>query len=100
MLAAADSLIETLIEWKVDITFGLPGGGINGIVEALRTRQDRIRSSRCSTRSRPPSSCFVTPTRLSTRKKKLLRDGRRDKESGDSSKRKPSRNHVKTALSA
>ena len=29
--------------WGVDIIFGLPGDGINGIVEALRTRQDRIR---------------------------------------------------------
>lgn len=41
---AADILIDTLIEWKVDIVFGLPGDGINGIMEALRTRKDRIRS--------------------------------------------------------
>src|SRR3954466_10766212 len=40
---AADILIDTLIDWGVDIIFGLPGDGINGIVEALRTRQDRIR---------------------------------------------------------
>ena len=40
---AADILIDTLIEWKVDLLFGLPGDGINGIMEALRTRQDRIR---------------------------------------------------------
>lgn len=40
---AADILIDTLIEWKVDIVFGLPGDGINGIMEALRTRKDRIR---------------------------------------------------------
>jgi pyruvate dehydrogenase (quinone) len=40
---AADILIETLCEWGVEIVFGLPGDGINGIVEALRTRQDRIR---------------------------------------------------------
>src|SRR3954463_5589707 len=40
---AADILVETLLEWDVDIIFGLPGDGINGIVEALRTRQDRIR---------------------------------------------------------
>lgn len=40
---AADILIDTLCQWGVDIVFGLPGDGINGIVEALRTRQDRIR---------------------------------------------------------
>src|SRR4051794_38532034 len=40
---AADVLVETLIAWGVDIVFGLPGDGINGIVEALRTRSDRIR---------------------------------------------------------
>src|SRR4051794_286985 len=40
---AADILVESLINWGVDIVFGLPGDGINGIMEALRTRQDKIR---------------------------------------------------------
>jgi pyruvate dehydrogenase (quinone)/pyruvate oxidase len=40
---AADVLIETLTDWGVDVVFGLPGDGINGIMEALRTRQERIR---------------------------------------------------------
>src|SRR5437868_12836851 len=40
---AADVLIETIIDWGVDVVFGLPGDGINGIMEALRKRQDRIR---------------------------------------------------------
>src|SRR6266404_4530180 len=40
---AADVLIETLRDWDVQVVFGLPGDGINGIMEALRTRQDRIR---------------------------------------------------------
>ena len=40
---ASDLLVEGLIAWGVDIVFGLPGDGINGIMEALRTRQDRIR---------------------------------------------------------
>src|ERR671933_2464430 len=40
---AADILIETIHDWGVDLVFGLPGDGINGIIEALRTRQDRIR---------------------------------------------------------
>jgi pyruvate dehydrogenase (quinone)/pyruvate oxidase len=42
-MTAADILIETLIKWGVDTVFGLPGDGINGIMEALRTRQDRVR---------------------------------------------------------
>src|ERR687892_2258679 len=40
---AADVLIETLIAWEVDVVFGLPGDGINGIMEALRKRQQDIR---------------------------------------------------------
>lgn len=43
MPTTADILIETLISWEVDTIFGLPGDGINGIMEALRTRQDQIR---------------------------------------------------------
>lgn len=42
-LRAAEILIETLLEWDVDTVFGLPGDGINGLMEALRTRQHRIR---------------------------------------------------------
>lgn len=40
---AADVLIETLHDWGVEIIFGLPGDGINGLMEALRTRQEQIR---------------------------------------------------------
>jgi pyruvate dehydrogenase (quinone)/pyruvate oxidase len=40
---AGDILVETLIKWGVDSIFGLPGDGINGIIESLRKRQDRIR---------------------------------------------------------
>ena len=39
---AADLLIERLIDWGVKVVFGFPGDGINGIFEALRTRQDKI----------------------------------------------------------
>ena len=42
-MTTADLLIERLIGWGVDTVFGLPGDGINGIFESLRTRQDRIR---------------------------------------------------------
>lgn len=40
---AADILVESIIAWGVDTVFGLPGDGINGIMEALRQRQDRVR---------------------------------------------------------
>jgi pyruvate dehydrogenase (quinone) len=39
---AADVLADRLIDWGVTVVFGLPGDGINGIMEALRTRQDRL----------------------------------------------------------
>src|ERR1044072_6950224 len=40
---AADILLDALHDWGVDTIFGLPGDGINGIMEALRTRSDKIR---------------------------------------------------------
>jgi pyruvate dehydrogenase (quinone) len=40
---ASDVLMDTIHAWGVDVVFGLPGDGINGIMEALRKRQDRIR---------------------------------------------------------
>ncbi len=43
MSTAADCLIETIYHWGVDTVFGLPGDGINGILESLRQRADRIR---------------------------------------------------------
>jgi len=42
-LTAADCLVEALMEWGVEFVFGLPGDGINGIMEALRERRDKIR---------------------------------------------------------
>src|SRR5579871_2392554 len=42
-MTASDVLIERLIDWGVEVIFGLPGDGINGIMEALRTHQDKIR---------------------------------------------------------
>ena len=39
----ADVLVQRLIEWGVDTVFGLPGDGINGVIEALRKRRDNIR---------------------------------------------------------
>jgi pyruvate dehydrogenase (quinone) len=40
---ASDILVERLIAWGVDTVFGLPGDGINGVFEALRQNQERIR---------------------------------------------------------
>jgi len=42
-LTAADVLIEAIQDWGVEVVFGLPGDGINGITEALRKRRDQIR---------------------------------------------------------
>jgi pyruvate dehydrogenase (quinone) len=36
-------LLQTLSGWGVDTVFGLPGDGINGIMEALRQHRDTIR---------------------------------------------------------
>jgi len=38
----AETLVDALIAWGVDVVFGIPGDGINAIMEALRQRQDRI----------------------------------------------------------
>src|SRR5882762_2679518 len=40
---AADVLIDTIHRWGVNVVFGLPGDGINGIMEALRKRKNDIR---------------------------------------------------------
>jgi pyruvate dehydrogenase (quinone) len=39
----AELLVERLIDWGVECIFSLPGDGINGIYEALRIHQDRIK---------------------------------------------------------
>ena len=36
---ASDVLIETMMNWGIDTVFGIPGDGINGIMEALRVRR-------------------------------------------------------------
>lgn len=40
---AADLLVDLLVQQGVEVIFGLPGDGINGIMEALRKRQEEIR---------------------------------------------------------
>jgi pyruvate dehydrogenase (quinone) len=42
-MRTADILVEALLDWKVNVVFGLPGDGINGVIESLRQRQDKIK---------------------------------------------------------
>lgn len=42
-MTAAEVMIDRLIGWGVQVIFGFPGDGINGIMEALRKRQEKIR---------------------------------------------------------
>ncbi len=43
----SDHLVEILAEWGVDTVFGLPGDGINGLVEGFRKAKNRIRYVHC-----------------------------------------------------
>jgi pyruvate dehydrogenase (quinone) len=40
---ASEALVERLADWGVDTVFGLPGDGINGIMEGFRRHQDRVK---------------------------------------------------------
>jgi pyruvate dehydrogenase (quinone) len=42
-MRTADIIAEALLDWKVEVIFGLPGDGINGFMEALRQRQSKIK---------------------------------------------------------
>ena len=42
-ITAADILVQDLKQWGVEVVFGLPGDGINGIMEALRKAAKEIR---------------------------------------------------------
>src|SRR5919199_1192491 len=42
-MRTADIVAEALLDWGIEVIFGLPGDGINGFIEALRRRQDKIR---------------------------------------------------------
>ena len=39
----SEALVERLADWGVDTIFGLPGDGINGIMEGLRRHKDTVR---------------------------------------------------------
>jgi len=40
---ASEALVERLADWGVDTVFGLPGDGINGIMEGFRRHRDRVK---------------------------------------------------------
>jgi pyruvate dehydrogenase (quinone) len=40
---ASEALVERLADWGVDTVFGLPGDGINGLMEGLRRHRDRVK---------------------------------------------------------
>jgi pyruvate dehydrogenase (quinone) len=40
---AADIIVQTLTNWGVDTIFGIPGDGINGLMESLRKEKEKIR---------------------------------------------------------
>ena len=42
-LKTGDIVAEALIDWRVDVVFGIPGDSINGFIEALRVRKDKIK---------------------------------------------------------
>jgi hypothetical protein len=61
---AADNLIDTIYDWGVEIVFGLPGDGINGIMEALRKRAIRSGSFKFGMEKPPhswraPTTAFI-----------------------------------------
>jgi pyruvate dehydrogenase (quinone)/pyruvate oxidase len=39
----SEALIGRLADWGVDTVFGIPGDGINGLMEGLRRQRDRVR---------------------------------------------------------
>ncbi|HEX5415548.1 MAG TPA: thiamine pyrophosphate-dependent enzyme [Chloroflexota bacterium] len=40
---ASNILVDVIHDWGVDVVFGLPGDGIDGVIEALREAKDRVR---------------------------------------------------------
>src|SRR5947209_11656361 len=40
---AAEIIVDTLVDWGVNTIFGIPGDGVNGLIEALRKAQDKIK---------------------------------------------------------
>jgi len=43
MATVSELIVNRLINWGVDTVFGFPGDGINGVFEALRQNQDKVK---------------------------------------------------------
>lgn len=39
----SDVFVDTIMNWGVDTVFGIPGDGINGVIESLRQRKEKVR---------------------------------------------------------
>jgi pyruvate dehydrogenase (quinone) len=42
-MRTADIVVEAPLDWNVNVIFGLLGDGINGVIESIRQRQNKIR---------------------------------------------------------
>jgi glyoxylate carboligase len=60
---ASDVLVDALHDWGVNVIFGFPGEEINGMMEALRERQDKIRFIHVRHETLPRSWRAPTPDR-------------------------------------
>jgi hypothetical protein len=58
---AADILIDTIYDWGVEVVFGLPGDGINGIMSRFESAPIRSGSFKFATKKLPYS--WRAPTR-------------------------------------
>ena len=67
----SDVLVERLIDWGVNVVFGLPGDGINGIMEALRTRQ-LGETAQLWSRYKPEYERFLRPQPLTEDDERLV----------------------------
>ena len=39
----SDIIVDTLVDWGVDVVFGLPGDGVNALIEAFRQHEQNVR---------------------------------------------------------
>ena len=42
-MTVCDAIVNHLLKWRVDVVFGLPSDGINGLMEALRKTRSNLR---------------------------------------------------------
>src|SRR5579884_763174 len=42
-MTVADMIVDRLIDWGVEVIFGLPGDGVDAAFEGLRTHQDKLK---------------------------------------------------------